>query len=284
MKLIRFGEEGHERPGLIDTTGVIRDLSSRIDDICGPVLAPEMLDELRRLDLQSLPEVDGDCRLGPPVSAVGKIICVGLNYIEHAEESAMDVPAEPVLFTKAVTAITGAFDAVVLPKGATQADWEVELVAVIGSRASYVDQEEAMKYVAGFCLGNDISERAFQLNGTGQWLKGKSADTFAPIGPWLVTTDEVDGCEPLNIWLEVDGVRQQDSSTGNMIFGVADIVAYVSRFMTLLPGDLIFTGTPAGTALGQTSPVWLQPGALLRCGITGLGEQNQTVIAWEHQE
>jgi len=281
MKLVRFGERGKERPGLIDRDGVLRDLSGVISEIDGMALAPAQLAMLAALETESLPAVTTDVRLGPPVASVGKIICVGLNYHDHAEESGMDVPDEPVLFTKATSAINGPNDPVVLPKGASKGDWEVEMVAVIGRRASNVTEQEALDYVAGLCLGNDVSERAFQLEGSGQWLKGKSCDTFAPIGPWLVTTDEIPDPHSLDIWLEVDGHRYQDSNTGLMMFKVAEIIAFISRFMSLCPGDLVFTGTPPGVGLGQVPQVWLHPGATMRCGVSGLGEQRQTVLAWE---
>jgi 2-keto-4-pentenoate hydratase/2-oxohepta-3-ene-1,7-dioic acid hydratase in catechol pathway len=259
---------------------MIRDLSGVISDICGATLAPGQLHKLRQLDLGTLPLVPAGVRLGPPVSAVGKMVCVGLNYHAHAEESKMSVPDEPVLFTKAISAINGPNDAVVLPKGASKGDWEVELVAVIGRRASYVEVDEALDYVAGFCVGNDVSERAFQLEGTGQWLKGKSFDTFAPVGPWLVTRDEIPDPHALDIWLEVDKVRYQDSHTSQMMFSVAEIISFISRFMSLQPGDMVFTGTPPGVGLGQNPQVWLQPGATMRCGISGLGEQQQRVVSW----
>jgi 2-keto-4-pentenoate hydratase/2-oxohepta-3-ene-1,7-dioic acid hydratase in catechol pathway len=280
MKLVRFGEAGAERPGVVDTDGVIRDLSTIVADIDGSTITPSQLEELRSLNPTDLPAAPPGTRLGPPVNNVGKIICVGLNYHEHAEESDMAVPDEPILFTKATSSINGPFDPVVLPKGSSKGDWEVEMVAVIGKRANYVEVEDAMDHVAGFCLGNDISERAFQLEGTGQWLKGKSCDTFAPIGPWLVTRDELLNPGSLDIWLEMDGQRYQDSNTGLMMFGVAEIVSFISRFMSLMPGDLVFTGTPPGVGMGQNPPVWLKAGAELRCGVTGLGEQRQDVIDW----
>jgi len=281
MKLVRFGEYGKERPGLIDDSGGVRDLSSVISDINGATLTPDQLNILRNISPDDLPLVVAGTRLGAPVANVGKLICVGLNYHAHAEESDMAVPDEPVLFTKATSAIHGPNDAIVLPKGSSKADWEVELVAVIGQRTSYVDVDEALDYVAGYCIGNDISERAFQLEGTGQWVKGKSCDTFAPIGPWLVTRDELVDAKNLDIWLDVDGHRYQNSNTSLMMFGVAEIISFISQFMSLLPGDLIFTGTPPGVGLGQKPPVWLQAGADLRCGITGLGEQRQTVVDWQ---
>ncbi len=280
MKLVRFGEAGAERPGLVDNDGVIRDLSAIVTDVDGSTISPSQLEKLHHVNSKDLPAAPPGTRLGPPVNGVGKIICVGLNYHEHAEESDMSVPDEPILFTKATSSINGPFDPVVLPRGASKGDWEVEMVAVIGKRASYVEIEDAMDHVAGFCLGNDISERAFQLEGTGQWLKGKSCDTFAPIGPWLVTRDELPDPGNLDIWLEMDGQRYQDSNTGLMMFGVAEIVSFISRFMSLMPGDLVFTGTPPGVGMGQNPPVWLKAGAELRCGVTGLGEQRQDVIDW----
>jgi len=280
VKLLRYGKCGEERPGLLDANGAVRDLSDYVDDFNGASLAPQSIEKISKLDPSTLEIVNNAPRIGPPVANVGKIICVGLNYHAHAKETNMEVPDEPVLFTKATSAIIGPTDTVVLPKNANKADWEVELVAVIGSRASYVDIADAMDHVAGFCLGNDLSERSFQLEGSGQWMKGKSADTFAPIGPWLVTPDEVNNGSDLDIWLDVDGVRRQESNTGLMMFNISEIVSFISQFMTLLPGDLVFTGTPPGVGLGQKPPVWLQPGSSLRCGISGLGEQQQNVVAW----
>jgi 2-keto-4-pentenoate hydratase/2-oxohepta-3-ene-1,7-dioic acid hydratase in catechol pathway len=284
MKLVRHGDRGLEHPGLIDDDGVIRDLTGVVPDINGATLVPAQLAELRQLRPQTLPIVSAGTRLGPPVTHVGKIICVGLNYHAHAEESGMEVEDEPVLFTKATSAIAGPTDLIVLPKGATKGDWEVELVTVIGQRASNVETAAALDYVAGFCLGNDVSERAFQLEGSGQWMKGKSCDTFAPIGPWLVTRDEIPDPHALDIWLEVDGVRFQNSNTRLMMFGVAEIISFISRFMSLLPGDLVFTGTPPGVGMGQNPPVWLRPGCSMRCGINGLGEQQQRVVAFEDRD
>lgn len=281
MKLVRFGERGGERPGLVDGDGIIRDLSAIVADISGATITPSQLEKLRSVNPKDLPLVAPGTRLASPVNNVGKIICVGLNYHAHAKEADMPVPDEPVLFTKATSSINGPYDPVVLPKGASKGDWEVELVAVIGTRASYVEVEEALDYVAGYCLGNDISERAFQLEGTGQWLKGKSCDTFAPVGPWLLTRDELPDPGGLDIWLEVDGRRFQDSSTRLMMFGVAEIISFISQFMSLLPGDLVFTGTPPGVGMGQNPPVWLKDGVQIRCGITGLGEQQQNVIDWQ---
>lgn len=280
MKLVRFGAAGAERPGLVDDEGIIRDLSAIITDIDGSTISPSQLEKLHNVNSKDLPAAPPGTRLGPPVNGVGKIICVGLNYHEHAKEADMSVPDEPILFTKATSSINGPFDPVVLPKGASKGDWEVELVAVIGKRANYVAVEDAMDHVAGFCLGNDISERAFQLEGTGQWLKGKSCDTFAPIGPWLVTLDELPDPGSLDIWLEMDGHRYQGSNTSLMMFGVAEIISFISHFMSLMPGDLVFTGTPPGVGMGQKPSVWLKAGSVLRCGVTGLGEQCQDVIDW----
>lgn len=283
MKLVRFGERGMESPGLVDAQGQIRDLSSVLPDFAGAALSPERLDSLRRQPISELPIVPEGVRLGPPVAQVGKIVCVGLNYFEHAEESNMSVPAEPVLFTKATSALNGPNDPVVLPRNAHKVDWEVELVAVIGRRANHVAEEDALNHVAGYCVGNDISERAFQLEGTGQWVKGKSCDTFAPVGPWLVTADEVKNPNALDIWLEVNGRRYQNSNTGLMVFSVATVVSYISEFMSLLPGDLVFTGTPPGVGMGQDPAVSLKPGDAIRCGISGLGEHRQPVVAWENR-
>jgi 2,4-diketo-3-deoxy-L-fuconate hydrolase len=280
MKLVRFGKAGDESPGLVDDDGVIRDLSAIVSDIDGSTITASQLEKLRSVNPQDLPAAPPGSRLGPPVNGVGKIICVGLNYHEHAVESDMAAPNEPILFTKAISSINGPFDPIVLPKGASKGDWEVELVAVIGKRASYVEAENAMDHIAGFCLGNDISERAFQLEGTGQWLKGKSCDTFAPIGPWLVTRDELQDTASLDIWLEMNGQRYQDSNTSLMMFGVAEIISFISRFMSLMPGDLVFTGTPPGVGMGQNPPVWLKAGAELRSSVTGLGEQRQIVVDW----
>jgi 2,4-diketo-3-deoxy-L-fuconate hydrolase len=280
MKLVRFGKAGDESPGLVDDDGVIRDLSAIVSDIDGSTITASQLEKLRSVNPQDLPAAPPGSRLGPPVNGVGKIICVGLNYHEHAVESDMAAPNEPILFTKAISSINGPFDPIVLPKGASKGDWEVEMVAVIGTRASYVEAENAMDHIAGFCLGNDISERAFQLEGTGQWLKGKSCDTFAPIGPWLVTRDELQDTAGLDIWLEMNGQRYQDSNTSLMMFGVAEIISFISRFMSLMPGDLVFTGTPPGVGMGQNPPVWLKAGAELRSSVTGLGEQRQIVVDW----
>ena len=280
MKLIRYGEPGLERPGMIDRAGRLRDLSAVVADVAGPALSPESLSRLLEINPEDLPAVTGSHRVGPCVASVGKFICIGLNYSDHAAESGMAVPQEPVIFMKATSAIVGPNDEVIIPRGSQKTDWEVELGVVIGTEAKYVDESEALSYVAGYCVVNDLSERAFQLEGTGQWVKGKSADTFGPIGPWLVTKDEVTDPQNLNLWLEVDGHRYQDGSTSTMVFGVAHLVSYLSRYMSLQPGDIISTGTPPGVGLGQKPPVYLRAGNQIRLGITGLGEQTQNVVAY----
>lgn len=279
MKLLRYGSPGHEAPGLLDSGGMLRDLSGVVPDIAGDTLLPQSLERLRTLDPATLPRVPGSPRLGPCVGRVGKFICIGLNYSDHAAESGMAVPKEPIVFMKATSAIAGPNDAVVLPRGSAKSDWEVELGVVIGKPAKYVEEADALSYVAGYCVVNDLSERAFQLEGTGQWVKGKSADTFGPIGPWLVTRDEVADCGALDLWLEVDGHRYQNGSTRTLVFGVPYLVSYLSRFMSLQPGDIISTGTPPGVGLGQKPPVYLRPGNVMRLGVHGLGEQQQTVVA-----
>ena len=281
MKLLRYGDPGAERPGILDPSGKIRDLSGVIYDIGGSNLSPQPLAQLRQLHLESLPLVPDAVRLGPCVASVGKFVCIGLNYSDHAAESGMAVPTEPVVFMKATSSICGPNDLVEIPKGSTKTDWEVELGVVIGSKAKYVAEQDALAYVAGYCVVNDLSERAFQLEGTGQWVKGKSADTFGPIGPWLVTADEVPDPQNLRLWLEVDGKRVQDGSTRTMVFGIAHLISYLSRFMTLHPGDIISTGTPTGVGLGQKPPVYLRPGNRMRLGVEGLGEQQQQVVSWD---
>jgi 2,4-diketo-3-deoxy-L-fuconate hydrolase len=281
MKLLRYGPPGRERPAVLDADGRIRDLSDFADDIAGDALLPESLDRLRSVDLGRLPLVDGHPRLGPCVGRVGKFVCIGLNYADHATESGATIPSEPIVFMKATSAICGPNDDVHIPRGSEKTDWEVELGVVIGRRAKYVSEADALSHVAGYCVVNDLSERAFQLEGTGQWVKGKSADTFGPIGPWLVTADEVPDPQNLGLWLEVDGRRFQDGSTRTMVFGVAFLVSYLSRFMSLQPGDVISTGTPPGVGLGQKPPVYLRPGNTMRLGVDGLGEQRQRVVASE---
>ena len=278
MKLLRVGEAGKERPAILHSDGSIRDLSGVVSDIGGGALLPVSLAKLAEVDLDALPRVDGTPRIGPCVAGVGKFICVGLNYSDHAAESNMPVPAEPIIFMKATSSICGPNDDVVLPRGSKKSDWEVELGVVIGKPAKYVSEADALFHVAGFCVINDLSERAYQLEGTGQWVKGKSADTFGPIGPWLVTADEVRDCQALGLWLEVDGHRYQNGSTSTMVFGVAVLVSYLSRFMSLQSGDIISTGTPPGVGLGQKPPVFLREGNVMRLGVEGLGEQRQRVV------
>ena len=281
MKLVRYGNTGDERPGLLDSQGALRDLYAFVPDIAGSVLLPASLEKLRAQDPATLPLVPGSPRLGPCVGAVGKFICIGLNYSDHAAESNMAVPAEPVVFMKATSAICGPHDQVIIPRGALKMDWEVELGVVIGKEAKYVEEADALNHVAGYCVVNDLSERAFQLEGTGQWVKGKSADTFGPIGPWLVTADEIPDPQNLHLWLEVDGHRYQSGSTSTMVFGVAHLVSYLSRYMSLQPGDIISTGTPPGVGLGQKPPVYLHPGNIITLGVEGLGEQRQEVVPYQ---
>lgn len=281
MKLVRFGAAGAEKPGLIDPTGTLRDLSGKVTDIGGNTLSDAGLDEIRSLDTSTLPAVPGNTRLGPCVGNVGKYVCIGLNYSDHAEEANMPIPEEPIIFFKATSSIMGPNDDIVLPKYSQKVDWEVELCIVIGTEARYVSETDALSHVAGYCVANDVSERHFQLERSGQWVKGKSADTFGPIGPWLVTRDDVPDPQNLEMWLEVDGHRHQSGSTRTMIFGVAHIVSYVSHFMSLQPGDIIATGTPPGVGMGHKPPVYLNAGQTVRLGIEGLGEQIQRARAWE---
>ena len=279
MKLVRYGAPGAEKPGLIDADGALRDLSAQVDDIAGAVLSPAGLARLQALPLGSLPLVRGEPRLGPCVGRVGKLICVGLNYRDHAEESGMAIPTEPVLFLKATSAISGPFDAIEIPPGAEKVDWEVELGVVIGQGGRYLSRERALQHVAGYCVINDVSERAYQLERGGQWDKGKSCDSFAPLGPWLVTRDDVPDAQNLALWLDVDGQTCQRGHTRHMIFDVPTVVAYVSQFMSLQPGDVIATGTPPGVGFGQRPPRYLRAGQTLRLGISGLGEQIQNTVS-----
>ncbi|WP_209599033.1 fumarylacetoacetate hydrolase family protein [Ruegeria sp. HKCCSP351] len=279
MKLLRFGAFGAEKPGLLHGDGTIRDLSGVIDDISGDVLSDEGLARLRTLDPQDLPIVEGNTRLGACVGHVGKFICIGLNYADHAAESGMELPQEPVIFFKATSAIIGPNDTVEIPRGSVKTDWEVELGVVIGKEAKYISEAEAMDHVAGYCVVNDLSERDFQLHRSGQWVKGKSADTFGPIGPWLVTRDEIADPQNLPMYLEVNGHRYQDGSTRTMHFGVATVISHLSQFMSLQPGDVISTGTPPGVGMGQNPQVYLKPGDTMELGIEGLGIQKQNVIA-----
>jgi 2,4-diketo-3-deoxy-L-fuconate hydrolase len=279
MKLVRHGEPGTEKPGLIDCDGVLRDLSGVIADIAQAVLGHDQLRQLSAIDVASLPIVPGKPRLGAPVCGVGKIICVGMNYADHCAETDAPLPEQPVLFMKSTTAIGGAFDDVVIPRGSVKTDWEVELGVVIGEVSRDVAVEHALAHVAGYLVINDLSERAFQLEHGGQWMKGKSCDTFGPLGPWLVTADEVGDPQNLDLWLEVNGHRYQTSNTCNMVFGVAQLVSYISRYMTLMPGDVISTGTPAGVGLGLHPPTYLRPGDVIKLGIEKLGSQQQHVRA-----
>ena len=279
MKLLRYGPAGQEKPGLLDRDGKIRDLSGVVHDIDGAALAPAALDRLRRLDAATLPLAAGSPRLGPCVGAVSKIVAIGLNYRLHAQEAGMPIPKEPIVFLKAISSICGPNDDTIIPKASQKTDYEVELGIVIGTRASYVSEADARKHVAGYCVVNDVSEREFQMERGGQWTKGKSADTFCPIGPWLVTAEEVPDPGKLQLWTEVNGERRQNSNTADLIFGVDEIVSYVSQFMTLLPGDVIPTGTPSGVAMGFKPPRFLKPGDRVRLSVEGLGEQNQRLIA-----
>lgn len=281
MKLLRVGEKGRERPALLDAHGKIRDLTGIVDDIAGTTLLPDELQRLRELDPQALPELPADLRIGPCVGNVGKFICVGLNYADHAAESGLDVPKEPVIFMKATSAICGPNDDIIIPRNSLKTDWEVELGVVIGQEARYVDETTALDHVAGYCVINDLSEREFQIERSGQWTKGKSADTFGPIGPWLVTADEIEDPQDLSMWLDVDGRRFQDGSTRTMVYGVAHVVSYISQFMSLQPGDIISTGTPPGVGMGiKPEPIYLRPGQDMRLGIEKLGEQRQRTVAW----
>lgn len=284
MKLVRYGQPGQEKPGLIDAQGALRDLSGVVGDIDAAAIAPAALAGLARLDAASLPRVDGAVRYGCPVNGVGKIVCVGLNYADHAAESGLPVPAEPVLFLKPSSSLSGPDDPVIIPRGSVKTDWEVELGVVIGKKASYVEESEAMDYVAGYTVVNDVSEREYQIERGGQWDKGKGCDTFAPVGPWLVTRDEIADPQDLDMWLEVNGHRFQNGSTRTMVFGVKTLVSYISRFMSLMPGDIISTGTPPGVGLGQKPPVYLKAGDVMRLGIAGLGEQRQALQAWARAE
>ena len=282
MKLLRFGSPGKEKPGLLDDSGTIRDLSGLVGDISEENLLPENLQKLRNTDTSSLPEVNDEPRLGPCIGKIGKFICIGLNYSDHAEETGGTVPPEPIIFAKFNSAICGPNDDVVIPRNSTKTDWEVELGVVIGKPAKYVDQENALDHVAGYCVINDVSEREFQIKRSGQWVKGKSCDTFGPTGPWLVTPDEVGDPQDLNLWLEVDGKRYQDGNTKTMVYGVEYLIHYLSQFFSLNTGDVISTGTPPGVGMGQKpEPIYLRPGQTMRLGIENLGIQTQRVVAEE---
>ncbi|CAO3427344.1 fumarylacetoacetate hydrolase family protein [Azospirillum doebereinerae] len=278
MKLLRYGPPGQEKPGLLDSEGRIRDLSAHVADIAGAALLPDGIAKLKAIDPASLPLVEGNPRLGPCVAGTGKMVCIGLNYSDHAAETGATVPPEPIIFMKATSAIVGPNDDIEIPRGSEKTDWEVELGVVIGKTAKYVSEDEAMDHVAGYCVVNDVSERAFQAERQGQWTKGKSADTFGPTGPWLVTPDEVADPQALPMWLEVNGHRYQNGSTATMVYGVRYLVSYLSQFMSLQPGDIISTGTPPGVGLGQKPQVYLKAGDVVTLGIEGLGSQRQNVI------
>lgn len=280
MKLVRYGNPGQEQPGLIDAQGTLRDLSAQVRDFDATALTRTGIAKLAALDPTSLPKVAGTPRYGAPVAHVGKMICIGLNYRDHAAETGAAIPEQPILFMKATSAIMGANDDVIIPKDSVKTDWEVELGVVIGDTARHVNVADALNHVAGYLVVNDLSERAFQLEHGGQWVKGKGCDTFGPIGPWLLTADEVPDPQNLNLWLEVNGHRYQHSNTRNMIFGVAELVSYVSRYMTLQPGDVISSGTPPGVGLGQKPPVYLRAGDVMELGIDGLGKQRQRTVAY----
>ena len=280
MKLVRFGPAGREKPGLIDAGGVVRDLSARIADLDAKALAPDRLAELRKIDPTTLPAVSGQPRLGVPVAGIGKLVAIGLNFADHAAESGLQPPKEPVIFMKATSAISGPYDPVIIPRNSRKTDWEVELALVIGRVARHVEERDAIAHMAGYTICNDVSEREFQIERGGQWTKGKSCDTFAPIGPWLVTPDEIPDPQKLAMRLDVNGERMQTGSTATMIFGVAHLVSYVSRFMTLYPGDVITTGTPPGVGMAKKPPRYLKPGDVMTLAVAGLGEQRQTCAAW----
>lgn len=280
MKLMRVGAPGQEKPALLDASGLIRDLSGVVPDIAGQVLLPQGLQMLRALDHSSLPVLNANERIGPCVGRIGKFICIGLNYSDHAAESGMPIPAEPIVFNKWLSAVVGPNDQVKIPRGSAKTDWEVELGIVIGTGGSYIDESDAMNHVAGYCVINDVSERSYQLERGGTWDKGKGCDTFGPIGPWLVTADEVPDPHALDLWLEVDGHRYQNGNTKHMIFKVPKLVSYLSQFMSLQPGDVISTGTPPGVGMGiKPNPIFLRAGQTMRLGIQGLGEQQQTTVS-----
>jgi len=285
MKLLRYGPAGQEKPGLLDGEGRVRDLSAHVADIGGDVLGPEGMARLAALDPAGLPLVagtpQGNLRLGPCVAGIGKFICIGLNYADHAAESGLAVPPEPVIFNKWTSAVVGPDDAIEIPRGSVKTDWEVELAVVIGKGGKYIDESDALAHVAGYCVVNDVSEREYQMDRAGTWDKGKGCDTFGPIGPWLVTPDEAGDIDNLKMWLEVDGRRFQDGSTATMVYRVPFLIHYVSQFMSLQPGDVISTGTPPGVGMGQKPPVYLRGGEVMRLGIEGLGTQTQKVRGWK---
>jgi len=278
MKLLRYGPDGAEKPGMLDSDGAIRDLSGLVSDIAGEAITPEGLNKLGAVEPASLPKVDGNPRIGPCVGDVGKFMCIGLNYSDHAAETGGEVPSEPILFMKANSAITGPNDDVIIPRGSVQTDWEVELGFVIGKPGKHISEADAMSHIAGYCVVNDVSERDFQIRMQGQWTKGKSCDTFGPLGPWLVTANEVDDPQALALWTEVNGHRYQDGNTNTMVYGVQFLVSYLSKFMTLQTGDVVATGTPPGVGMGQKPRVFLKPGDVMRLGVQGLGEQEQKLV------
>jgi 2,4-didehydro-3-deoxy-L-rhamnonate hydrolase len=278
MKLLRYGPAGQEKPGILDSQDQIRDLSGVVDDITPDAITPDGQARLARTNIDDLPAVSGSPRIGVPLSGIGNFIAIGLNYTDHAKETGAAAPAEPIIFSKHLSCLSGPNDDVVLPKDSKKGDWEVELGFVIGTRAKNVSEADALKHVAGYCLVNDVSEREYQIERHGQWIKGKSLDTFGPVGPWLVTADEIPDPQVLSIWLELNGKRVQDGTTKNMIFSIAFLVSYMSRFMTLVPGDLVCTGTPHGVGLGMKPPMFLKEGDKMHLGIDGLGEQRQTVV------
>ena len=282
MKLVRYGPAGKEKPGLIDADGRLRDLSKKVKDINAAALAPAEIAKLKKLDTKKLPLVKGKPRLGPCVATPSKFVAIGLNYVDHAKETGAPIPEHPIVFFKSQTCIVGPNDNVMVPKDSTQLDWEVEIGFVMGRTARHVAKKDALKYVAGYCVINDVSEREFQLKkSASQWNKGKGCDTFGPLGPWLVTTDEIKDVQNLDMWLDVNGVRRQTGNTRTMIFGIAELVADVSKYMTLLPGDVVTTGTPPGVGLGMKPPVWLKAGDVITLGIQGLGEQKQKVVPFK---
>ena len=281
MKLLRYGDPHAEKWGVLDSAGQIRTLDDALVGVTGDALSPEWISQLQHLDPEKLPILKAERRIGPAIPRPLNFVCIGLNYADHAAETGGKIPKEPIVFLKSLSAFSGPFDDIRIPRGSKKTDWEVELGVVIGREAKYVTEADALSYVGGYCVVNDLSERAFQLEGTGQWVKGKSADTFGPIGPWLVTADEVPDPQNLHLWLEVDGHRFQDGSTRTMVFGVAHLVSYLSRFMSLQPGDIISTGTPPGVGLGQKPPVYLRAGNVMRLGVEGLGQQVQTVVPFQ---
>lgn len=279
MKLVRYGALGQEKPGLIDKSGQLRDLSAHVKDLTGEAYSPESLKKLAALDASKLPAVSGKPRLGAPVAGASKFVAIGLNYVDHAKETGSPIPTEPIFFLKANTSLSGPNDAIEKPRGSTKLDWEVEIAAIIGTRAKYVSEADALNHVAGYCVCNDVSERNFQIERGGTWTKGKSHDTFGPLGPWVATKDEIADVQKLSMWLDVNGTRRQTGSTSTMIFSMAKCVSYVSQFVTLLPGDIITTGTPPGVGLGMKPPTFLNVGDVVTLGIEGLGEQRQEIIA-----